>query len=113
MVADDVGFQPDVFAPGVAPIGPVPAFGPENAINRAEAMKILFKGANIETLTVGVENPFTDVDPQAWYYPYIMAAYKNKIVEGYPTEEGTRELRPDQSITRAEFAKIAVVADSM
>ena len=76
-------------------------------------MKILFKGAKINTDSSGVENPFTDVSPDDWYYDYVLAAYKNKIVEGYPLEDGTRVFKPEQSITRAEFAKIAVVTNTL
>lgn len=72
-------------------------FKPKNNITRAETATILqrhykFKGAG--------DVKFSDVKETNWAYDNIVALYKNGIIEGY--ENGT--FKPDQSITRAEFA---------
>jgi hypothetical protein len=53
------------------------------------------------TLTVtSCSSPFSDVSCSHWAYPYIMYLYSNGVVSGYP--DGT--FRPDNTVTRAEFA---------
>lgn len=43
---------------------------------------------------------FTDVTPDYWAYPFIMALTQRGIIQGFP---GNR-FRPDTPVTRAEFA---------
>lgn len=100
-------------------------FRPKQQINRAEALKILVGAinygqfspvekplANLEaspdqlptTLPTG-ECPFPDLEPQAWYFPYVCSAYKNSIISGYP--DGF--FRPEQTINKVEALKIALL----
>lgn len=77
-------------------------FRPHNPVSRSEAVKILaiYTGLDIPSDISGTS--FIDVDPSAWYTPYVQAVYNEGIVSGY--SDGS--FRPAQSITRAEAAKI-------
>lgn len=77
-------------------------FKPGAYINRAEIMKIFLEG-KADNLTASTEADFTDVDPNAWYMPYLNYAVENGIIEGYT--DGT--VRPGNNIYRGEMAKIA------
>lgn len=62
-------------------------FRPEAEINRAELAKILTLSNEIEV--VAVASPyFTDTPAAEWYTPYVQAAYKWSIVNGYSDTEG-------------------------
>lgn len=78
-------------------------FKPKATINRAEFLKIVFKGENPISVT---EPCFTDVDPAAWYAPFICAAKRRGIVEGYA--DGS--YKPGNSVNTAEAIKIALNA---
>ncbi|MEE0777112.1 MAG: S-layer homology domain-containing protein [Bacillota bacterium] len=45
---------------------------------------------------------FKDVDPNAWYAPYVQAMVADGVINGYA--DGT--FKPDSNVTRAEFAKM-------
>ena len=47
--------------------------------------------------------PFTDVPKDAWYYDYVMSAYKSEIISG----KSETIFDPDAGMTCAEAAKIA------
>lgn len=49
---------------------------------------------------------FKDLEKNFWAYPAIKAMVENNILSGYP--DGT--FRPNQAVTRAEFAKLMVKA---
>ncbi|MEG1497605.1 MAG: S-layer homology domain-containing protein, partial [Clostridiales bacterium] len=46
--------------------------------------------------------PFPDLEPNAWYVPYVEALSLDGIINGY--EDGT--FKPESDINRAEFAKM-------
>ncbi len=46
--------------------------------------------------------PFTDVDENAWYYPYIETVYYNQLMTGM----NKKQFGPNQSLARAQFATI-------
>ncbi|HAU40220.1 MAG: S-layer-like protein domain-containing protein [Candidatus Peregrinibacteria bacterium GW2011_GWF2_43_17] len=90
-------------------------FKPDNLVNRAEALKIIFglTGDDIEE-RYGDElldyyylpsNPFPDVDLDSWYAPYIVYAYTRGIVSGY----GDGYFRPERDIALGEMAKIITI----
>ncbi len=92
-------------------------FGVAEEVNRAEALKILFESTLGEEIlideTQGMlanfgleENPFTDLELEEWYAKYVLHALTHDIVGGY----GDGTFGPDNSITRAEFSKILVLA---
>lgn len=81
-------------------------FYPNRSISRAEVATIFFRllteqarNANFATTST-----FTDVLGGNWYSNAISTLLAMRMVEGYP--DGT--FKPDEFITRAEFAKIAV-----
>ena len=92
-------------------------FGVAEEVNRAEALKILLESTLGEEIVLDEtqsvlanfgleENPFTDFDTSAWYAKYVLYALNHEIVAGY----GDGKFGPDNSITRAEFSKVLVLA---
>jgi hypothetical protein len=82
------------------------SFRPDDPINRAEALKILLKATDLESLEEPfVEQEFSDVPEDAWFAPYVERLVEYTIVEGY--EDGT--FRPEQYLTRAEASKILLL----
>ncbi len=77
-------------------------FRPETTINRAEFLKIVIEGTDGVTTDITKPTPFTDINPSAWYMPYVKKAYHEGWVVGY--EDKT--FRPEQTITKAESLKI-------
>ena len=79
------------------------SFRPDAPVNRAEALKILLLATGVEPIGGYFINlTFSDTSDKAWYAPYVQDALELDLVRGY--EDGT--FRPEQSITRAEAAKI-------
>lgn len=73
-------------------------FRPEDAVNRAEFIKML-------TLAIKAEKKentaiFSDVSPNDWFYDAVILGSGNGIVSGYP--DGS--FRPEADITREELA---------
>src|SRR3990167_2578815 len=75
-------------------------FHPKAAINRAEFLKIVFKARGGQEPVQG--NCFSDVPADAWYAPFVCAAERRQIVNGYP--DGT--FRPEQEVNIAEALKM-------
>lgn len=73
---------------------------PDGNVTRAEAVTMLVR-LKAYPLTEG-EEIFKDVKANAWYAPFISAAYKNNILE----EKKGEAFRPDEKITRAELAQL-------
>ena len=79
------------------------SFKPNDPINRAEFLKLVFKGHN----TVSPDRRcFSDVPVDAWYAPYVCTAKRRGIVNGYPN--GTYQA--ERTINVAEAIKIALGA---
>ncbi len=78
-------------------------FRPDAPINRAELLKIVFKG---HTLTAANRRCFSDINPDAWYAPYVCTAERRGIIDGYP--DGT--YKPEQTVNFAEAIKIILRA---
>ena len=79
---------------------------PDASITRAEVATIFFRLLTDEARDKfwTETNSYTDVAPTAWYNNAVSTLSRMGILGGY--EDGT--FRPNDSITRAEFAKIAV-----
>lgn len=78
-------------------------FKPDAKTNRAEAIKILLRAAGKDVPEGGTLNlPSSDIDPDAWYIPYLQRAIEENIIQGY--SDGT--FRMGKPITRAEAAKL-------
>lgn len=69
-------------------------------VTRAEAVTMVVR-LKAYPLTEG-EEIFKDVKANAWYAPFVNAAYKNGILE----EKKGESFRPDEKITRAELAQL-------
>lgn len=74
-------------------------FRPNEMISRAELAALITRAFEIKG---NGQASFTDVDTSSWSYEYIDALASNNIVTGYT--DGT--FKPNQAITRAEFATI-------
>jgi len=80
-------------------------FGPRKTVNRAELLKIIFKARGGSEPVEG-ERCFNDVPGGAWFAPYVCAAKRRGIVQGY--EDGT--FKPEQPVNYAEAIKIVLLA---
>ncbi len=82
-------------------------FRPDNAVNRAEFLKIIIEGSAIP---IGIDEPtpFPDVDHTAWYGQYVKKAYAEGWINGYV--DGT--FKPEQTINEVEALKILAKAQS-
>ncbi len=83
------------------------SFGPYNVINRAEALKVILLATGAPIVPVNDRAGFVDVNSDSWYGPYLRTAKLDGIIEGYKTSRG-QEARPDQTIIRTEFLKLAL-----
>ncbi|MCQ2419764.1 MAG: S-layer homology domain-containing protein [Clostridia bacterium] len=79
---------------------------PEGNLTRAEAVTIFFRllSEEIRDQYWCTTNAYSDVHENDWFNNAISTVSNLHIIDGYP--DGT--FRPNASITRAEFAKIAV-----
>lgn len=78
-------------------------FKPDQPINRAELLKIVFKGNSVTTAD---RRCFSDINPDEWYAPYVCTAKRRGIIDGYP--DGT--YKPGRTVNVAEAIKIILGA---
>ncbi|WP_337100949.1 S-layer homology domain-containing protein [Paenibacillus sp. YIM B09110] len=79
-------------------------FNPKKAVTRAEFTKMLAVMLGLDT-TIEQAISFKDVDRTNWFYPYVNAAYKAGIINGYG-----EQFKPNDSINREQMAAIIVRA---
>lgn len=85
-------------------------FKPDQKVTRAEALKFILEGKDIED-TPNETPPvtsFTDVAENDWFSPYIHTALQRSIISGNP--DGT--FAPNREVVRAEFIKMLLNANS-
>ena len=81
------------------------SFGPDNYVNRAEALKMLLLANNAVHLTDNSAIlPFSDTPPNLWYIQYVNSALALEIIQGYP--DGS--FKPNQEVNRVEMLKMAL-----
>lgn len=84
-------------------------FKPDNSINRAEVLKIILKGSNIDS-----NEPYTaafpDVPQDAWFAPFVMKAKALGFVSGNSVD-GT--FAPTRQVNLAEFLKMLLTANKI
>ena len=79
------------------------AFAPETNLSRAMAVQILFNlEGQPDVSDENLENPYTDVDGEAWYAKAVYWARLHKVAEG----DGDGTFRPGDEISREEFAQM-------
>lgn len=79
----------------------------ENNIIRSEVATMTVRILGYEnTVIVGNEADFSDVNKEYWGYNYIQNAYKLNVIKGYPN----KTFRPVNNITYAEVVAIMVNA---
>lgn len=88
---------------GIVQGNPDGTFDPDGNLNRAEAAALLWRVLMRDTATVS-SNPFSDVDMNAWYAPYVSGLLDLGLVAGNP--DGTYQ--PAEEINRAEFLQLAM-----
>lgn len=79
----------------------------ERYLSRAEAAAIfyrLYDGYYPKFTQNMSKDTFRDVSPKAWYYKEVETLYNIGIIDGY--KDGT--FKPNEPVTRGEFAKLAV-----
>ena len=79
-------------------------FKPEEAVNRAAMLKMLYKAAGRSPDPSRV-SCFKDVEKGSWYEPFVCDAAFHRDVQGY--SDGT--FRPANPVTRAEGMKMALL----
>lgn len=84
-------------------------FKPFQSVTRAEALQLLLKAKEVELTTETPATPFTDVASTDWFYSIVNTAVKAGVITGY--EDGT--FKPNQLVTRAEMAKIAILVNNL
>ena len=83
------------------------SFKPKNTITRAEALKMIIDGLEIQKQSCA-SLPFTDIPQGHWVRDYVCTAYSRGIASG-----SGNVFRPWTHITRAEFVKILVNAKGL
>jgi len=82
---------------------------PDNKITRAEATVAFYNLTVSDDKNDPCANPFSDVIDGAWYAKGVKYMAKHGIVSGY--KDGT--FKPNEPMTRAEFAAIAAKFDKL
>lgn len=78
-------------------------FKPKDPINRAEFLKLAFRSRGSNEPAGG--SCFTDVPEDAWFAPYVCAARRREIVNGY--DDGT--FKPGQTVNTVEALKMLLL----
>ena len=82
-------------------------FGPEIAFNRAMVVQTMYNRSSDKSYDKNAAPAFKDVtDKNAWYYDAVQWGAQRGVIAGY----GDGTFRPNQSVTREEFAKILYYA---
>lgn len=82
-------------------------FRPLQEVNRAEALKMLSMAVPGPRTTNPESFSFADVESDDWFYPYVLEAWNNYLVKGYP--DGL--FHPEKTINIAESLKIALTQE--
>jgi len=88
---------------------PDQTFKPENAINRAELLKVLLLGSDVDVEETTYNGGFPDVISNSWYAKYVVKAKEASIIQGNP--DGY--FYPDNQINFAETLKMLVLANQI
>ena len=105
---DTVGHQYEKDIAHLAEMGVVQGYErnlykPDQAISRAELLKIILKTANVD-IESDLGACFQDVFTGDWYHDVVCTAKKLKIIRGY--EDGS--FKPNQQVLLVEGLKMAI-----
>lgn len=78
------------------------SFRPDNKLNRAEAVVLLFRTKGIDVSEVSASNKFSDVPTDAWFAKSVAEAVRLGWVNGMPDGK----FHPEQNLNRAEWATL-------
>ena len=78
---------------------PEGTFRPSDTVNKAEFFKILFNGMSIDINPVVDRAPYDDVDPDAWFAPYIAYAKELELID-----RNASVINPSAGMSRGEVA---------
>jgi hypothetical protein len=82
-------------------------FRPDNDVTRAEAVKILLAGMDVEINEESTAGSlFSDVDEDDWFFPYVGTAVSLGIIKGY----SDNTFKPHSTVNRAEAIKMLTLA---
>ena len=79
-------------------------FQPDKTCTRAEFVQFLWNLVGSE-VSVEVENPFTDIESDKWYYDSVLWAVENGVTSGIKQADGTYIFSPQETCTRAQAAQ--------
>ena len=86
-------------------INNVASFRPDDRLSRAEFLKIVINTTGWELPSENLSIPYDDVNPSAWYAPYVSLAHSKDMISW-----SYAQFRPDDAISRAEATKILITA---
>ncbi|KGR80374.1 S-layer homology domain-containing protein [Ureibacillus manganicus] len=81
-------------------------FGVKDSIKRRDAAIMIALAKGLDTKNISSENPFSDINPNSYYYNYVIAAVNAGYINGYPGGK----FNPNGELTRQEMAVILVEA---
>ena len=89
-------------------------FKPDNAITRAEFLKISIESLYFEDLRKdnNYQNIFSDININEWYAKYVSFAYKKDVISGNK-KDNKIFFRPTDKITRSEAIKIIILLQDL
>ncbi len=86
-------------------------FAPDETVTREQFLKMLMEGFDL--LDSNAECAFDDVEPSAWYAPYVASAYEKKLTTGVSQTEfgiGASITREDMTVLAYRFLLYAGAA---
>ncbi|NIA02132.1 MAG: hypothetical protein GWP15_02000 [Nitrospirae bacterium] len=86
------------------------SFRPDNTINRAEALKVIFVGSDVDSSDASRDDIFYDVPADAWYKSYVNKGYELEIVKGDGVDGG---FHGERDVNKAEFLKMLLEANEI
>lgn len=86
-------------------------FGPDDLITRGQVASVLYRMSGAAAYPETNQTPCVDVQDNQYFTAAINWAYENGVMSGY-MEGGICLMKPDQHITRSEFAKMVFTAAS-
>lgn len=88
-------------------------FRPDQPVNRAEFLKVAMRAHTAEVIPPADTGCFPDIDPAAWYAPFVCSAKRDGIVRGDALDgisESAWRFHPARMVNYAEAVKMLVLA---